>query len=213
MSEFSIQVEGLYKRFEKRTVLRDISFNHKKGILGIAGSNGAGKSTLMKCMVGLNKPTKGHIICKMNGAEIDFTEFKKHVGYAAPYINLYDELTCFENLHFILEMRNSSSKNDRINSVLRQTGIYPFAPQLFRNLSTGQRQRLRIAAALVHHPDVLFLDEPGSNLDDQGHMMIQQIVTAFKTADKSVVIASNDERELALCDVVYSVEKKGYLND
>ncbi|HLR76349.1 MAG TPA: ATP-binding cassette domain-containing protein [Balneolaceae bacterium] len=210
MNNISIRVEGLYKRFGAQAVLRNISFIHKNGILGIEGPNGSGKSTLMKCMAGLNSPTKGSVIWKKDGDEIKFTAFRNHLGYAAPYINLYDELTCFENLRFLLDLRNIKPSNSRINGFLRQVNMQSFSSHIFRNLSTGQRQRMRIAAALVPNPEVLFLDEPGSNLDDQGHRMIQEVVASFNQADKPVIIASNDKRELELCDKIFSVEKERF---
>ncbi len=207
---FSIRVEGLYKRFGKQVVLRNVSFIHKNGIFGIEGSNGSGKSTLMKCMAGLAKPTKGSVEWFIGGKAVELEYFKRALGYAAPYINLYNELTCLENLRFLLELRSEADKKDAILNALEVTAMKSFSDQPFGSLSTGQQQRLRIAAALVHQPQVLFLDEPGSNLDEAGRKMIETVVTEFKTAGKLVVIASNNRGELQLCDEIYSVEAESF---
>lgn len=160
MQDISIQVKELGKRFGKRVILSNISFTHKKGVLGIAGSNGSGKSTLMKCLAGIWRPSKGTVSWQINDEETDYKRFKALLGYAAPYINLYDELTCFENLNFLLQFKNSYNKKGDIRKALKQTDMLEYRDQPFQNLSTGQQQRMRISAALVHQPEVLFLMSP-----------------------------------------------------
>lgn len=210
MENFSIRIEELGKHLGKRTVLRNVSFAFEKGVLGLAGSNGSGKSTLLKCMAGLWSPSTGKVIWDIGGRQVGRESFKQRLGYAAPYVNLYNELTCYENLHFILELRDYAGKNDKIKKILRQTSMDSFCDQLYRYLSTGQQQRIKLAAALVHEPDILFLDEPGTNLDKAGRAMIRSIVEAFKEEGNLVVIASNNEDELSMCDKVFSVEEERF---
>ncbi len=192
-------------------VLQNISFIHKEGVLGIVGSNGSGKSTLLKCMSGLWKPSKGDAQWQADGKPLNIAQLKQYLGYAAPYINLYNELTCDENLRFLLRLRNYSEKSDQINKALERTSMKSFIGQPYGSLSTGQQQRMCISAALVHQPDVLFLDEPGSNLDEAGQEVLRSIVSEFKEARKLTVIASNNREELKLCNKIYSVEKGEFL--
>jgi ABC-type multidrug transport system ATPase subunit len=211
LPSFSFHVQRLSKRFGTNSVLDDISLCHSNGVLGIAGPNGSGKSTLLQCLAGLKSPTSGSIIWQKNNKPIAFADLKKYIGYAAPYINLYRELTCAENLDFLLQLRGKKSDRAIIQQALKRTGIEMLSEHLFGNISTGQQQRLRLSAALMHDPEVLFLDEPGSNLDEKGRNLIKELTADFRGAQKLIVIASNIPAELELCDQVYSVEKEEFI--
>jgi ABC-type multidrug transport system ATPase subunit len=204
-----IQVEAsrLSKSYGKHTVFTDLSFKTTSPVVGIAGRNGAGKSTLLKCIAGLLKPTSGSVVWK-NGAETEITSenLKKVLGYAAPYINLYDELTVTENLTFLFDVRNENNRG-HINTVLKRTGSEPFKKSPFGALSTGQQQRARLAAAIVHQPRILFLDEPGSNLDEKGRALVLDLVNEFRDKDKLLLLASNQSYELDLCDSIIDLNK------
>ena len=200
-----VQTFNLSKRFGPNQVFDNINLEHKRGVLGISGPNGSGKSTLMQCLAGLIRPTSGQVKWYKKEQDIDLQHVKKQLGFAAPYINLYNELTCRENLEFLIQLRKKQEAEPRVLQVMKRTEIADLADQLFGKLSTGQQQRLRLAAAIVHQPAVLFLDEPGSNLDEAGRGLIKQLVEGFKQANKPVVIASNNPDELALCDRTYSL--------
>ena len=162
----------------------------------------------MQCLAGLRKPSAGDIKWQKNDHHISIETLKKNLGYAAPYISLYSELTCAENLDFLLKLRDIGNRKQRIEGALEKTGIASQSDKLFGKLSTGQQQRLRLASALSHNPAILFLDEPGSNLDEKGREVIKKTVEDFKRAGKIVFIASNSRDELALCDRLYSVEEE-----
>lgn len=147
----------------------------------------------------------------MDGGPIGKTELKNRLGFAAPYINLYNEFTCRENLDFLLKLRGCKNRLANIKKALSLTGIEELAHQPFEQLSTGQQQRLRISAALIHNPDILFLDEPGSNIDEHGRQLIDNIIDDFKEAQKPVFIASNNPNELAYCDRIFSVEEEAFV--
>jgi heme ABC exporter ATP-binding subunit CcmA len=208
---FKLEVQHAGKYFGAKCVFADVSFTHQAGALGIAGSNGSGKSTLLQCISGLKRPSSGTVSWQKNGSPIKKKDIKKRLGYIAPYINLYDELTCEENLDFLLKLRGLSDRSPAIQKALQTAGISSLRDQPFGSLSTGQQQRLRIAASLVHEPDILLLDEPGSNLDKEGHHLIKNLVARFKEAQKMIIVASNISVELELCDRVYSVEKEGFM--
>jgi len=197
-----VEAHQLSKSYGKHTVFKDLSFAAASSVVGIAGRNGAGKSTLLKCIAGLLKPTSG-MVTWVNGNEYEMTqeELKKRLGYAAPYISLYEELTVTENLSFLFDVRNENDRG-QIDDVLQRTGANPFKNSLFGSLSTGQQQRARIAAAIVHQPDILFLDEPGSNLDEKGRVVVNDLVNEFRNRKRLLILASNQTYELDLCDSI-----------
>lgn len=210
MNHLHFRTYNLSKRFGSNRVFDDINFRYAQGVLGIAGPNGSGKSTLLQCLAGLIRPSSGRVEWYKKEQNINIQKLKNRLGYAAPYINLYEELSCRENLDFLMQLRKQANPSQKIEAALEQAQITHLADQLFAKLSTGQQQRLRLAAAIVHQPDVLFLDEPGSNLDESGRTLIQSLVSEFKEAGKMIIIASNNPEELELCDAVYSVEGEAF---
>ncbi|PAU94636.1 hypothetical protein CK503_06150 [Aliifodinibius salipaludis] len=188
-----------------------VSFDHQASALGIAGSNGSGKSTFLKCLGELLPPSSGNIAWEDNGIALNKTAFKQKLGYAAPYVNLYNELSCRENLTFISKMRHQSDSIKTIDLWISKVGLKHAINQPFGKLSTGQQQRLRLASALFYDPDILLLDEPGSNLDEDGRNLITEIVTAFDTPEKLIIIASNNPDELDLCERIFSIEEESFV--
>lgn len=212
---FSLEVNSLEKSFGATTVFEHISFIHDsdKGVLGIAGPNGSGKSTLLKCVAGLLRPSGGIINWRRNGESVDFDELKNYLGFAAPYINLYEELTIIENLQFLARLRNLDPVRTELPDLLEQLEISHVADQPFGKLSTGQQQRARIASALAHKPGIVMLDEPGSNLDERGHSVVGDLVDSFRTRSVPVILASNNLLELDLCDRIFSVDTEKFLRE
>jgi ABC-type multidrug transport system ATPase subunit len=211
LPQFSLRVQNLSKHFGTAHIFEKVSFAHEHGILGISGPNGSGKSTLMKCLAGLMRPAAGELEWREGDRALDSSSLKEYIGYAAPYINLYPELSCEENLRFVLQLRGMKIRDSSLENALTKTDINGMAAQPFGKLSTGQQQRLRLAAAIVHQPNILFLDEPGSNLDEKGRRLIKSLAAEFSNSEKLVLIASNNPDELALCDRVYSVEQEAFL--
>ncbi|HKK45705.1 MAG TPA: ABC transporter ATP-binding protein [Balneolaceae bacterium] len=206
----SLQVLQLEKSFGNKTIFSDVSFDHQGQSLGIAGANGSGKSTFLKCLAYLLRPNKGHLEWWRDGEPMNKTVFKNKLGYAAPYINLYDELSCKENLAFLAKVRHEKKYEAEIDYWINKVALKEVADQPFGKLSTGQQQRLRLASALFHQPDILMLDEPGSNLDEAGIHIVAEIADSFKKPDKLLIIASNDREELNLCDQIFSIEKLAF---
>lgn len=204
---FSLNIIQLAKSFGTTTVFSDVSFSHRQNTLGIGGSNGSGKSTFLKCLGNLLRPSRGRIEWKQDEESLDRQHLKRKMGYAAPYINLYNELSCRENLAFLAKVRHEPDAQSAIDHWIPKVGLAHVADHPFGKLSTGQQQRLRLAAALFHQPSILLLDEPGSNLDKSGHELIAEIADAFQDPGKLLVIASNNAEELALCDRVFSIEQ------
>ena len=200
----TLKVDTLAKSYAAKPVIRDLSFHYDGGIIGIAGPNGSGKSTLLRCISGLTLPSSGSVYWRVNGVDFSNKTVSKVLGYAAPYVQLYEELTTAENLIFIRDLRSPQSC-EAITHLIHDYDMSEFSDSLYGDLSSGQQQRVKLAAAAIHRPDILCLDEPGTNLDEAGHGIIEQMILKCVDNGGIVLLASNQIRELELCDNVLNV--------
>ena len=201
MSPISIIAQGLSKDFNRSAVFKDISFSlSSPASLSITGRNGAGKSTLSKILAGLLSSTRGTIAYLIQGKQMGIEEFKHHIGFVSPYLNLYDEFTALENLQILSSIRTAARQNDeRIKELLMRVGLWNRRDDVVGTYSSGMKQRLKYAFALLHNPAVLILDEPTSNLDTEGIDVITQIIQEQKKAN-ILIIATNDKEEAHWCE-------------
>jgi heme exporter protein A len=194
-----IRGENIGKRFGARTVLRGLSFEVARGeAVAVRGENGAGKSTLLKIVAGLVVPTTGKMTCELAGTA------REWCGLGAPDAPLPRELTCRENLEFLATLRGLPL--EIVDVQLEKFGLRSRRFDLAGELSSGLRTRLQLAAATLHSPEVLLLDEPSANLDASGRALLEELL-ADQRARGIVLLATNDEREAVLCD--RSLEVKG----
>lgn len=200
----TLKVDALAKSYASTLVFKNLSFQFKGGIIGIAGPNGSGKSTLLRCISGLTLPSSGTVKWHVNGTDYTNKTVSKILGYAAPYVQMYEELTASENLNFIRNLRASQQCMSQ-PELVKVFGLTNFSDSLYGELSSGQQQRVKLAAAAIHLPSILCLDEPGTNLDLAGHDIIKQMITKFSENGAMVLLASNQARELDLCDHVLNV--------
>ncbi|HYN43023.1 MAG TPA: ATP-binding cassette domain-containing protein [Thermoanaerobaculia bacterium] len=197
--------EKLCRSFGPRKVFGPLSFATAPGkVLGVAGANGSGKTTLVKTLVGLIRPSSGSVWLEDEarpGVRIAVREAQTSIGWCAPDLALYGELTPAENLEFFARVGGRPIPREDAEHRIAEVGLDPKRLRTIhtRFLSTGQRQRLKLAYSVLGSPAVLFLDEPGSNLDEAGHKAVEAIVAAQR-ARGSVVLATNDPVELALAD-------------
>ncbi len=202
-----LKVQSLTKNFGRKSVFTDLSFTSSVEVLGIAGANGSGKSTLLRTLSGLLKPTSGVIHWSINQKPVEKEHLQKHIGFSAPYVELYEELTVRENLEFVLTLR-SLTDSHQIEHQLEKMDALEFSDQFYGSLSTGQKQRIKLAVAAIHQPQILFLDEPGSNLDRNGIGRVKEMVGEFRSKSAFVLIASNLNEELDLCDQIIQLTKE-----
>jgi len=202
-------VEKVVRSFGPRRIFGPLSFVVERGrVLGIAGANGAGKTTLLRVLAGLLRPSAGRVVLEGVGGDgpAPTRDLPRAIGWAAPDTTLYGELTAAENLEFFAEV--AGEKRGSIGAAARLThvGLDParLATLPSRMLSTGQRQRLKIAYATLASPPLLLLDEPGANLDEPGRAIVMKVVAAQRLHGMTVV-ASNDLRDLALADETVSL--------
>ena len=175
----SIEVKSLRKEFGSQCAVNSISFSVTKGeIVGFLGPNGAGKSTTMKMLTGYLRPDKG--TASIGGIEItkDPLGARKKIGYLAEQNALYPDLYVREYLSFIARTQQVKAINFSVDKIIEETGLQPEAHKTIGKLSKGYKQRVGLAAALVHDPEVLILDEPTSGLDPNQLAEIRNLIKA-----------------------------------
>ncbi|HDR1025415.1 ribosome-associated ATPase/putative transporter RbbA [Pasteurella multocida] len=201
---FAIEAEGLTKKFGTFTAVDQVSFNIPQGeIFGFLGSNGCGKSTTMKMLTGLLDATEG--TATLLGEPIDSgkMETRQQVGYMSQAFSLYEELTIRQNLllHAKLYDLTGERATQAVSQALDQFQLIDVAEKLPRDLSLGIRQRLQLAAACLHHPKVLILDEPTSGVDPAARDMFWQYLIQLSREEKITIFVSTHFMNEALrCD-------------
>jgi heme exporter protein A len=194
----SIKFSDVAKRYDLRVVFRGVSGEAEPGeVLVITGPNGSGKSTLLAILCGLLRPTRGEVRYRWHGGDdLPRDTWGRHLGVVAPSMAVYDELTALENLRFYARVRGLARQDSDHRALLERVGLDPDRRTPVRGYSTGMAQRLKIAQALLHDPEVLFLDEPSSNLDPAGQDWLEGHVRSLVAEDRTVVLATNDRREM-----------------
>lgn len=189
--------ENIEKTIRNKQIIKGISFNIKQGeVLGLIGPNGAGKTTTIKLIIGLQKLTKGNI--KINGYDIQ-TNFEKaieKVGTIVENPDLYMYLSGYDNLKLVANLYNGIDKN-RIEEVIKLVGLENRIKDKVCKYSLGMRQRLGIAQAILHKPNLLILDEPTNGLDPEGIKQIRDLIVKLAKEEKmAVVISSHNLAEI-----------------
>lgn len=199
MTDFSLQVHSLQKSFGRRLVFEGITFNlNKPGVFGISGPNGSGKSTLIKILSGINSPTKGQVIHSLNSKLIASEKLHNFIGFVSPYLVLYDEFTAFENLNYFAKIRKIEFNTQKVENLFEQFLLASRKDDFVKAYSSGMKQRLKFIFALMHSPQFIFLDEPTSNLDDEGKQTVYKLIES-ESEKAIVVVASNEKQDLARC--------------
>lgn len=204
----SIQVKNLLKEYGEQKAVNQISFTVNKGeIVGFLGPNGAGKSTTMKIITGYLQPTGGNAyVCGMNVIEKPL-ETKKKIGYLPELNALYYDMYVKEYLGFIAEVHGIANKQQAINKAIETVGLKIEAKKKIGQLSKGYKQRVGLAAALVHDPEVLILDEPTSGLDPNQIIEIREVIRQ-QGQNKTVLFSSHILQEVeAICDRIIIINK------
>jgi len=204
----SIEVQQLLKQYGTQKAVNNISFTINKGeIVGFLGPNGAGKSTTMKIITGYTKADAGH--AKVCGIDVFQSpiETKKKIGYLPESNALYYEMYVKEYLKFIAGVHHVPNPQLQIDSVIELTGLQVEQKKKIGQLSKGYKQRVGLAAALIHNPEVLILDEPTSGLDPNQIIEIRNVIKE-QGKDKTVLFSSHILQEVeAVCDRVIVINK------
>ena len=177
MSAPYLEVKGLKKTYNLKPILRGIDVVIDRGhCLALLGANGAGKTTLLRILACLTRPTAGTV--RIGGLDIgqDARQIRLLVGFVGHQPNLYDELTATENLLFFGRMYSVKKAHERAAALLQQVGLARRSNERVATLSRGQMQRLSLARALLHSPQLLLLDEPDTGLDDEGIELLEALI-------------------------------------
>ncbi|MBK7884889.1 MAG: gliding motility-associated ABC transporter ATP-binding subunit GldA [Chitinophagaceae bacterium] len=210
----SIQITNLVKKFGAQYAVNDISFTINKGeIVGFLGPNGAGKSTTMKIITGYIAADKG--LATVCGKEVTPQSLatKSKIGYLPEANPLYHDMYVREYLEFVANIHHLPGRQQAISHIIETTGLIIEANKKIGQLSKGYKQRVGLAAALIHNPEVLILDEPTSGLDPNQIIEIRELIKKLG-ADKTVLFSSHILQEVqAICDRVIIINKGNIVAD
>ncbi len=204
----SIEIKNVTKYYGQQKALDNISFEVNKGeIVGFIGPNGAGKSTTMKIITGYIQPSSGEV--KVDGLKVDedSLEIRRKTGYLPENNPLYPEMYIEEYLEFTAGIFGLKNKKQRIKEVIELTGLTPEKTKKIGQLSKGYRQRVGLAAAIIHNPEVLILDEPTSGLDPNQIVEIRNLISDLGK-EKTVLLSTHIMQEVeAICDRIIIIDK------
>lgn len=202
----SIELTSIVKTYGTQKAVNNISFSAKKGeIVGFLGPNGAGKSTTMKILTGFIKPSKGTVLVSGIDVISNPIEAQKKIGYLPEHNPLYLDMYVKEYLQFQASLHNI--EKSRINEIIDRVGLKIEAHKKINQLSKGYRQRVGLAAAILHNPEVLILDEPTTGLDPNQLVEIRQLIKELGK-DKTVLLSTHIMQEVeAMCDRVIIINK------
>lgn len=203
-----IKVSGLTKDYGARRAVHNLSFDAQQGeVVGFLGPNGAGKTTTMRILTGYMPPTDGEAIVAGYDVVEESLEVRKRVGYLPETVPLYTEMVVFDYLKFMGELRHIPNVDDRVDEVLDMVGMIERATGYIGNLSKGMRQRVGLAQALLHRPEVLILDEPTIGLDPSQVVEVRELIREIGK-ERTVLLSTHLLHEAQnLCDRVLIINK------
>jgi heme exporter protein A len=187
--------QGLRKEYDRRTVFRDVSFTVSSGeALLVTGRNGSGKSTLVKIICGVLTPGGGTL--SLNPSSHDAGRDRRaQFGLVSPYLQMFEEFSAVENLALAMGIRGLTFDPGAADALLERVALYPRRHDPVRTYSSGMKQRVKYAFALLHSPEVLVLDEPMSNLDVEGVDVVRAIMAEHRRHG-ILVVATNDMSDI-----------------
>jgi ABC-2 type transport system ATP-binding protein len=194
-----IEIEDLRKEYDDLVAVDRVSLTIPPGeIYGLIGPNGAGKTTTMRIVCGLLEPTEGRV--RVNGVDVlvDAERAQKSIGYLSDFFSLYEDLKVWEYLDYFAHAYKMAESEipGRITDVIRQAGLEVKRGELIHGLSRGMKQRLGIARAMIHRPQVLVLDEPASGLDPKARVELRNLLRSVRDEGATILISSHILSEL-----------------
>ena len=210
-----VEVKNLKKNYGSKEAVKDISFAIKKDeILGLLGPNGSGKTTTIGMLLGLLKPTNGEILIDGKTIEGNRIDILKKINFISPYIELPKKLTVKQNLIVYGKLYNVLNINKRIEYLVEKLRLSELLNRVTGELSSGQKNRVSLAKALINNPSVLFLDEPTASLDPEIGDFVRTFLENYKREKKiSILLASHNMNEVTrLCKSILMM-KDGIIID
>mgnify|MGYP002631689699 CR=1 FL=1 len=202
MSQYVINVTKLCRNFGDLRAIQDLDLEVEKGrIYGFLGPNGSGKTTAIRMLTGLLRPSSGEIEVLGFKLPQDAEKLRSHIGYMTQHFSLYDDLTVKENLQFVAKIYGLSGQvqKQRIAKLIDTYGLIQNLNQLAGSMSGGQRQRLSLAAATLHNPELLFLDEPTSAVDPENRREFWEQLFDLSEQGTSILVSTHYMDEAERC--------------
>lgn len=202
----SIELSGVSKRFGEDWVFRNVEYNFSySNRYALRGPNGSGKSTFLKLISGQLSPSKGNIqFTSTEGKAIDFADLYKQVSYTGPYIELIEEFSLREAIQFHRFFKVFLGNIDD-QELLRILQFQKIGDRQIRHLSSGQKQRVKLALSIMSQSRILLLDEPSTNLDAEGMQWFQELLNQY-AGDRLLIIASNEPKDFQICRETLSIQ-------
>lgn len=197
-----IQLENIGKRFQNHWVFKNVNFRFEKNnAYVVLGSNGIGKSTLLRIIAGMQSHSQGKVKYTVNDKAVTPENIFRHIAYCAPSMDVIEEMTLKEFLHFHFTFKNIT-KGNTVEQIISALGMQKDADKFISAFSSGMKQRVKLAQAFYSDTPILILDEPCTNLDIAGVTLYHAWLHQAQSDNRLIIIASNDEREYV------GVEKK-----
>ena len=210
----SININKVNKFYGKQQALADVSFSLKKGeVVGFIGPNGAGKSTLMKIITSYLQQDSGKVqVCNLDTLEEDL-KVKSKIGYLAENNPLYNDMYIKEYLLFVGDIYKVDNLKMKVAEIIQQTGLTPEESKKISQLSKGYKQRVGLAATLIHNPEILILDEPTTGLDPNQLVEIRNLIKQVGQ-DKTVLLSTHIMQEVdKMCNRVIIINNGKIVDD
>ena len=215
MSENIIEVKKLNKIYDKIIAVKDLTFEINKGkIIGLLGPNGCGKTTTIAMILGLVKPTSGEIIIKGKNLEKDRINLLEKMNFISPYVELPKKLTVEENLKVYADLYGVTNTNEKIYELVNELRLNEFLKKKTGELSSGQKNRISLAKALINDAEILLMDEPTASLDPDTGDFVRSFIEHYSSkTNVTILLASHNMNEVErLCDSVMMM-KDGIIVD
>ena len=215
MSENIIEVKNLNKIYDKIIAVKDLTFEINKGkIIGLLGPNGCGKTTTIAMILGLVKPTSGEVLIKGKNIEKERINLLEKMNFISPYVELPKKLTVEENLKVYAGLYGIKNVNEKISELVNELRLNKFLKKKTGELSSGQKNRISLAKALINDPEILMLDEPTASLDPDTGDFVRSFIEHYSSkTNVTILLASHNMNEVErLCDSVMMM-KDGIIVD
>jgi heme exporter protein A len=203
---YRLDAQNVKKTFGHRVVLRDVSVSLGIGdSLAVTGPNGSGKTTLLRILAGLTFPSRGKVEFFHDDRKLGRNDVRNLVSYIGPELALYDSLTAAENLRFFAVLRGITIDRTLIGKIMDMVGLGGREDDFYHAYSSGMKQRLKYAVALLNDPVFLLLDEPTANLDKDGKIVVSGIISRQKEQGV-LIVATNEKEEYGFAEKRYRLD-------
>ena len=205
-----LEIDRVSKYYGHFPALKNIQLSVAAGsTLALLGRNGAGKTTLLRILAGLSKPSEGNV--RVDGAEVREQQTRRRIGVLGHGISLYDELSAAENLRIFAQLYGYADPAKRASEWLERVGLERVRDGLVREFSRGMRQRLAVARAFLHDPDILLFDEPFTALDDRAIAVLHSLLSGAHAAGRTIIMSTHQLREALILATHVALIQRGQL--